>query len=317
MLVVVFGSKKYDKRIKMIKNFKRILYYINYLVLVPMLNKFADPLISFKLNGRSIKIPLSHRLPFYLYLSDLYSQNVGRIGKIIKNKYNDLCAIEVGANVGDTVTILRSYSNYLILGIEGDPIFFKLLNINTKDLGDVYTENYFLGDKEVTTRLNFQSDYGTGGLTSGSNKISIKTLDSVLKRKSQFKNAKYLITDTDGFDFNVIKGGINFIKRSKPVIFFEFDPDFILRNKQNPREIFDLLDKMGYFYYIVYDNMGDLIYSFDIKKDPGYFRLLRYMYKKNNRYYADVTCFHKSDRDLFLNALSDEDGFYNKRKGYI
>ena len=302
--------------VKKVTTLLYFLYYLYYLVLIPLVSKFVDPLIVYELNGRKIKLPISHRLPFYIHLNELYSQNVGRIGKIIRSKYKNLSAIEVGANVGDTIIIMRSFSKYPILGIEGDSRFFKILAENTKYERDVFIENYFLSDKEEETRLEFRGGFGTGGLTEGKNNIMVRTLDSLLEDRAQFINAKYLITDTDGFDFNVLRGAINFIKRSKPVIFFEFDPDFILENKQKPKGIFEYLSIIGYVFYIVYDNLGDLIFSFDINKDKGYFRLLRYFYKKNNRYYGDIVAFNKVDKDLFEKVLMDEDNFYNKNKNY-
>jgi FkbM family methyltransferase len=300
----------------MVKKVTTLLYYLYYLVLIPLVSKFVDPLIVYELNGRKIKLPISHRLPFYIHLNELYSQNVGRIGKIIRSKYKNLSAIEVGANVGDTITIMRSFSKYPILGIEGDSRFFKILAENTKYERDVFIENYFLSDKEEETRLEFRGGFGTGGLTEGKNNIMVRTLDGLLEDRAQFINAKYLITDTDGFDFNVLRGAINFIKKSKPVIFFEYDPCFILNNRQDAKEIFRYLLELGYRYYLIYDNTGDLIYALDMRKDRGFFRLLRYFYSKDNKYYADIVAFHTSELALFLCAVSSEDKYYNSLKNY-
>ncbi len=298
------------------KTFKSILLYTTYLVIMPVINIFFDPIVKLKLRGKNMKVPLSHRLPFYLFLSDMYSQNVGRIGEIVKRKYKRMSAIEVGANVGDTITVLRNYAKYPVLAVEGDRNFFNLLKINWKKSENVYCENYFLGEKETRKKLRFRNRYGTGALIKGEKEFSIFTLDSILQKNKLFENSKYLITDTDGFDFKIIKGGTNFISRVKPIIYFEFDPDLILKNRQDPQELFNFLKKMEYLYYIIYDNMGDLIYSFDVKKDKGYFRLLRYLYKKDVGYYADVVAFHKSERDLFLKTLLLEDAFYNNKKNY-
>jgi hypothetical protein len=46
----------------------------------------------------------------------------------------------------------------------------------------------------------------------------------VLLRKPILVNSKMLKIDTDGFDTLILKSAVDFLKRAKPIIFFEYDP---------------------------------------------------------------------------------------------
>ena len=66
-----------------------------------------DPLVTSDIAGYSLTIPFSHRLPFILKKQPYYSSNLARISKYVKTKYSDLTMIDVGANIGDSVAIIK------------------------------------------------------------------------------------------------------------------------------------------------------------------------------------------------------------------
>ena len=64
-----------------------------------------------------------HPLETYLKTYKYYSRNFPRIAKLIERKYAVFSIIDVGANIGDTVALLRSENiTQMIHAIEGNPI---------------------------------------------------------------------------------------------------------------------------------------------------------------------------------------------------
>lgn len=49
----------------------------------------------------------------------------------------------------------------------------------------------------------------------------------MLANSNGYIASKFLKTDTDGFDGKLLRGGIDFLGQSSPVIFFEYDPDLL------------------------------------------------------------------------------------------
>ena len=86
--------------------------------------RVADPLVVYNLDGTNLSIPFSHQLPLYRDKYPQYSKNLGRIAKQVLAKYNDAGIVDIGANIGDSVAILRNQTECPILCIDGNEQFF-------------------------------------------------------------------------------------------------------------------------------------------------------------------------------------------------
>lgn len=104
----------------------------------------VDPLVRYRLCGNDILLPLSHGLPYFRKAFPEYSTNVARIAGIVKGKYNDLTFIDIGANIGDTLTILRGVAHFPILCIECEDRYFEILQKNSSNYSDISLENHSL-----------------------------------------------------------------------------------------------------------------------------------------------------------------------------
>jgi hypothetical protein len=100
----------------------------------------SDPLVRFQVASVDLLMPLSHELPFHIAMHPQYSLNVGRIAGQVFSKHPNLRFIDIGANIGDTVAILRQNDEFPILCIEGDKRFFEILAKNIAGLDGIYLE---------------------------------------------------------------------------------------------------------------------------------------------------------------------------------
>ena len=283
-----------------------------------LIKETHDPLVKHNINGVTLLIPFSHKLPFILKDFPQYSSNLARLAKYAKHKYDDLHFIDVGANVGDTVAVLREESFFPILCIEGDQQFFTVLKTNIALFSKAYVSQTYLGelDKEINAFVN--KNAGTAHLSSNHTSIeviSVKKLTNVLQEHPQFLGAKMLKIDTDGFDCKIIRGAIEYIHQAKPVVFFEYDPFFLAQQGDDGLSVFKLFVEAGYQKLIIYDNFGDLLLTCNVND----FDLLHHIYLffsgRLGRYYCDICAFHAEDYDLFQQAKFLETQFLEETRG--
>lgn len=227
--------------------------------------KFWDPVVTIQIKKRKIKGHLSSTFPLTFRTFPEYDTALIRVCRFISPKLNQpLRIIDIGANIGDTFTMLDQEISAEFLCVEGNPDFFSLLVKNTRHSNNIIPIQAYLGDQTQENEVTFQQQqHGTCYLGKANTKIisprkhiQIVTLDQVLAQYPLFQNSQILKIDTDGFDCKIMRGATNFIAKFAPVIYFEFFPAYLLPQKEDPLTIFAFLCSLGYPQAIFYDNTG-------------------------------------------------------------
>jgi len=143
--------------------------------------------------------------------------------------------IDAGANFGNETIYFSKFLNYQrIFSFEPHPANFELLRMNTAKLLNVDIFDVALGDtlgyvslQESTTDMNDIH-------TIPGNEIRIKPLDYY-----NFQNVDLMKLDVQGFEPNILIGGIETIRRCRPYIFVEV-------HYNDCSEISDLLTSLDY-----------------------------------------------------------------------
>tara|TARA_A100001011_G_scaffold37995_1_gene35984 strand:- start:552 stop:1424 length:873 start_codon:yes stop_codon:yes gene_type:complete len=174
-----------------------------------------------------------------LHNKDYISQTISIFGtfeeetlKLIVNflkknfKIRDKNIIDGGSNIGNHSIVFSQYFKK-IYSYEPHPINYLINKINTKSFKNIEVFNYALGDKKKKSVL-FEDPKGMGGhsflKTSISNKLKKKhtvkmiTLDSL---KHRLKNIFLIKLDVENYEFQVLKGGLSFISKYRPIIIYE------------------------------------------------------------------------------------------------
>lgn len=285
-----------------------------YFVIRPIVVRFIDPIIKVRIGRRKIFFPLSHNFPLFTKLFPNYAQNVGRLGRIVLEKYPRLKLIDVGANVGDTVAVLRKYANFPILCVEGNPIYFKLLKRNVAGFKKVDSIQAYLGIDNKTIKAKIVGIGGTARISSGLQTSDIKTrrLEKILEIKKNFADSKFLKIDTDGYDTLIIKGALSWLKRIKPIIFFEYSPDLLSNNNEEGTDTFRLLRSINYKQAIFYNNFGEYLLSTQLDNEELIEDITTYLSGKGEKEHCDVCVFHSEDSDVFKRAKKKERKYFKK-----
>jgi FkbM family methyltransferase len=271
-------------------------------ILLKFIRKLAvvyDPLVNYQLKNHQIKLPISHSLPLVIQEYPDYADNLARIASCIYSKYPALTIIDIGANIGDSVFVLRQHVLCPILCIEGDPRFFEVLQTNTAKTLQVSSQNVFIGDADQESNQELVVVLGTAHFQSSSSQTTVfKKLSTVLQKETDFTDSKLVKIDTDGFDLAIIRGSADFIRSAKPVIFFEYDPFFLSKQNDDGISIFALLQTWGYHSIAIYDNFGRYLISLKLTDCHQIADLHQYLLDRQGTYYYDICAIHTEDIEI-------------------
>ena len=204
----------------------------------------------------------NHQLGNYKIYPDLNSQ-LGRLAVAIFTKYPEMTVIDVGANVGDTVAVLKSVVDIPVIAVEGDEVCCTYLEKNICQFQNVYIIKKFLGEKSHNAKVNLEN---TGWNTtiipgeSGNKEVSFSTLDEVFVSAGfSTHQVKLLKVDVEGFDTIVLRGAIEIIQEYKPVLFFEYNRRNMKVIKEDGLSTILSFANSGYSKIIFFDHKGNLV----------------------------------------------------------
>ncbi len=160
--------------------------------------------------GRQLWMPFSHDRPAHLCAPGYYDQLMGRVADFVRLRKGRICGIDVGANIGDTIAACRVRNEDQSLAIQPSPVFFEYLNRNLVDFSTVRQLKVGCAASDSSPRE------GSG--------MEIKRVDTLVEQFPEFRDRNFLKIDTDGYDFEVLRGARELIARAQPVVLFRM-PD--------------------------------------------------------------------------------------------
>ena len=274
-----------------------------------VLVKNGDPLICSEVCGFPLQMPLSHDLPLILRLFPRFASNLGRIAKAIETKYPELTCIDIGANIGDSVAVLRERLELPVLCIEGDMEFFEILKKNMRQFKGISLANLFIGDPHKQMHGSVQKQHGTAGILTDEgtgHTIPLHGLAEVLDQFPAFTRSKLIKIDTDGFDCIIIRSSAEVLKTLRPVLFFEYFPHLLFKQGDDGISVFHALQSLGYQGALLYDRTGEFMFSELLSNERFINELHGYFTDPDGLRHCDLCVFHREDFDLFEKLRSDE-----------
>jgi FkbM family methyltransferase len=272
-----------------------------------------------------LRLPQDHLLDTYQLKYKRYDTNLAYIAKEVFLKYSHSCSIDIGANIGSTAALIQECQPVKVLCIEGNPDFLEYLEFNAAVIGNVAIEKCFVGKDNSFVNLQYissrngtasiinslESNSGFQGeraqsryITSGSQVV--RSLSSILQNHHDFRNAKLLKIDTDGYDFAIIRQSIDIITELRPIIYFEYDISFEkYEGCKAGLDTIALLLSKGYQKFIIYDNYGNYLISLSNPSLDSFIDLNSCLVSNNFEsgstaiYYLDICAFSSEDHDLF------------------
>jgi FkbM family methyltransferase len=218
-------------------------------------------------NDRScaVVVPSDHQLGAYRANHPLYDQRLPALARIVSQAAPGSTMVDVGANVGDNVTLCRLAGCDLpIVAVEASLTYFKLLQLNAQRNRPLFrpleAHWAFVGKAEDQSPLRLQG--GTASVIATSARPARLTLDRapVVSLADICRGDISLIkTDVDGYDQVIIANDFAFLERTEPIIWCEAQSETVEADEQWR----DLIDRMTrqWPYVMAFDNFGFCLLS--------------------------------------------------------
>ena len=227
---------------------------------------------------------------------------VGIIAKYVSEKYPGETIIDIGANIGDTAAIIANYSSNPLILVEPSDYYYEILIKNIDFIPNVRrVEKVLVSAQPINGGMLKHTTKGTARfieLGEQGEKFTCKKLEEIADN-----NTRLVKIDTDGFDFSIIESSLEWLLRTKPLLFYE-NSITDLKTLEESNKVLKELAQIGYDYFIVWDDPGYHIVStsdLDIL-----FSLNRYLFKiwssrtrRESICNYDLLCVPAHDKDIF------------------
>ncbi|MBK7560882.1 MAG: FkbM family methyltransferase [Chitinophagaceae bacterium] len=248
-----------------------------------------------------------------------FNSLIGRLALVVAKKYPGMTVIDIGANAGDTIAIIKSVIDIPVIGIEGDEISFQYLQENTKPFKDVTIIKAFVGEREQ----EIKAELVHGGTNTtivpsekGSKSISFRTVDELLcEQRFANSNVKLIKLDIEGFDTIALRGSYGVIKKFQPVLFFEYNPENMKIIHEDGLSTLLSFRAYGYNRIAYFDHKGRMLLVTSLQNMVEMACLHTYALDKNNLLgHYDICIFHQQDEmpaNEFLKAEEEYTAGYS------
>lgn len=222
-------------------------------------NHYQYPINSLRTverNGINYKLDLADAIDWYIYFGfketskqALYS--LMKLGNVI---------IDVGANVGEVTLHAAKIvgetghvhafepdpKNYLRLTTNLDLNSFSNISHPKLGLGDI-SGTFIIGNVDARNR-GMNRIIHENSPSYLSSKIEVSTLDAYVKEKN-ITQLDLIKIDVEGFEYNVISGGVKTLDTFRPIFFIELDNSNLLEQGSSAKKLVAFLEEKNYFIF--------------------------------------------------------------------
>jgi FkbM family methyltransferase len=192
-----------------------------------------------------------------LNFGDYESSEIRMIQRFLEK---DSVVLDIGANTGwYSLRLSKNVPQGLIIAFEPIPKTFEYLkkNIEINGAKNIRIHDYGLSDKDEN--IEFYYDPTLSGATSLRNlhenrknsriRCIVRRLDGVISEETS--RIDLIKCDVEGAEIFVIKGALETLKRTKPVLFLEMLRKWSAKFDYHPNDIIRLLNGIGYECYCI------------------------------------------------------------------
>ncbi|KKQ77586.1 MAG: Methyltransferase FkbM family [Parcubacteria group bacterium GW2011_GWC1_38_6] len=247
----------------------------NSLIMKIWLVNFRQPeFVPICFNGYSFDIlidPKNGRVDNFIFINRVWDEMISDV--LLDNLYPGGTFIDVGANIG-YFSLLASR----LVGGNGTVQAFEPVkqlstqfstSIRKNNFDNIYLHRYACGSetREMDIMVNKQNVGGSSlieaknPLGSIHERIQIRKMDDMLKNIQHIDMIKI---DVEGYEFEVLKGAENLIKKHKPKIIFEFNP--VIYEASLTGSSLQLLKFLTEHHYVIQTLRGELLFEKDFPK---------------------------------------------------
>jgi len=234
-----------------------------------LIAKFKDPEISMIINEHDHRIAPIESLNFNNYEGEETRLILELISEDFSNNYNIL---DIGANIGwYSLAISKYFPKSTIHSFEPIPSTFRFLtkNIKLNNFKNIKLNNFgFSNEDKDISFYYYKEGSGNSSLMNLADSSDVSTVSSrVMKLDNYMKtnnhSLDFIKCDVEGAEFLVFQGGVEAIKKNKPIVFSEMLRKYSLKFNYHPNEIITFFKDLGYICYVIKNNKLSLFELMD------------------------------------------------------
>lgn len=215
--------------------------------------------VTREVQGVSLVLPWSHRLPDYAKLVPAYGQNLVQVAQALAAADGVApTVLDIGANVGDsTAQILAAVPGARVLCVEADPFYLPFLdtNVGAHESVTIQRSLVVVGEADAT-----MTPVRSGGTTrfevADASAVPAISVAALREAHPTFDRLRLAKSDTDGFDVTLGPEVARVWADAPPVLFLEFDPRLSRVAGNDPAAAWTRLAELGYAHVAVWDHLG-------------------------------------------------------------
>lgn len=195
-----------------------------------------------------------HKDAYYAfrYFTDFDEDMVKEMKSFIRLTKGKKCFLDIGAHYGIFSLVFSSNSNALALAVDPSPSAYRMLEHHRDINPKCRIESFQLAIGDSEGKLQMQPDVYDHFTMTKSNplvldklvEVDVTTIDSFIALKNIMPDV--IKIDTEGFELNVLKGGMGFFRNNNPMIFLEVHPDFLKQLGYSVEELIAVLSQLNY-----------------------------------------------------------------------
>ena len=212
--------------------------------------------------GRKMMMPAEHPIVATVTEAPLYNIPLALAVAVLAKAQTPLAIIDVGANIGETVAAIEQTTpdRCIYFCIEPEPELAQFCRLNFNANARVVVEEAFVGeckDANVTLVDDGRANPSTTFSISPSAK-ALSPLDRLAASFIEQHGVDLIKTDTEGYDFTILRSAESILQKYKPAVYFEWYPELIVKLNERPECIFEYLQQYGYRHWVLFTRRGEL-----------------------------------------------------------
>lgn len=209
--------------------------------------------------GSWFNLDISDYMDYIIYYG-IDSENREPLERIITN---NITILDIGVNIGETLLLFANKNNQgKVYGFEPVPYLYERakVNISLNKYENIILNNMALSDKEEELYFDLPTNFNSGGInmhkiqpSSNAQIVIASTIDNYIE-KNGITKVDLIKIDVEGFEMNVLKGGMETINKHKPKMFIEISENNLISKNSSSKEIMTFLSGIGYNLLNTYTN---------------------------------------------------------------
>jgi len=213
-----------------------------------------DRVVIKTIAGITYELHLNEFIDSEIYYYGCFEENTTRAIKNIVRP--GMTVLDIGANIGAHTLPMAK-----IVGLEGRVIAFEPMawaqqklrtNLELNSFANILVEKTALSNKTDTGPASFRTSWNKYEFTSKSvatdESVAFERLDDYVEKKN-LSNVDFIKLDVDGFEYKVLEGSVETLKRFKPTLSMELGNYTLEKHGDTLEALIHLLDSLGYKFF--------------------------------------------------------------------